>query len=100
MDTKGRSVFGYFTDRHDAEKAMEQLLSAGLSESSLDSLQDGGGVGTPARPISGSIDSLSELTLGIESSGDDSGILLSADPDASGLASETDGMSPEKAWLL
>lgn len=102
MNIDGRSVFGYFTDRNDAEQAMEQLVSAGFDKSDLglDSIRDSGAVGTPSRPISGSIGSLSELTLGTPHIGDDTGILLSADPSASGLASQSDGVIPEKAWVL
>jgi len=99
MQIKGRSLFGYFSDRNEAEAAKELLMRAGLGETQVDSTGSGRFVGGGAPAISGTFDSLSELTLGVETQGDDSGILLSADPSASGLASSEE-MPQGKAWLV
>ena len=34
----GRSVFGYFADRNDAEEAKERLIKAGFDDTALDSV--------------------------------------------------------------
>ncbi|HET7559927.1 MAG TPA: hypothetical protein VFK80_08190 [Limnochordia bacterium] len=104
MKLDGRGIFGYFTDRKQAQTAVDRLHRAGFVDAELDlvhrdteGLTDAG-----ARPITGDLRSLSELTLGANPAGDDSGILLSASPDASGLAHELHGAGfPEAAaWLV
>lgn len=99
MQIEGRSIFGYFSDRNDAESAKEQLRKAGFEDTQLDAVRHDGAVGSATRPISGEISSLSDLTMGADSEGDDTGILLSADPAASGLARGDLGEGA-KAWLV
>lgn len=103
MRIEGRSVFGYFADRNDAEEAKERLVRAGFSETELDAVSrygDGGGGAEVVHNVTtGRFDSLADLTLGLETGGDDRGPLLAADAAASGYAA--DGTGPrEKAWLV
>ena len=37
MRIEGRSIFGYFADRRDAEQAKERLVAAGFNDTQLDS---------------------------------------------------------------
>lgn len=97
MKIEGRSIFGYFADRNDAEQAKERLVAAGFEDTQLDSVRhDRGG---DYRPLTGGIDSLSNLVLGSDVESDDAGILLAANPSASGFASGDAGVR-EKAWLV
>lgn len=89
MRIDDRSIFGYFTDRQDAERAQEQLRSAGFDQTHLDALRHGDRIDAP-------------LTMGVDSGtdvGDDTGVLLGADPAASGLAAP-DEAPVGKAWLV
>lgn len=99
MEIDGRSIFGYFADRNEAEKAKERLVQAGFRDTILDTVRHDGAVGESTPTLAPQIDSLSDLTLGTETHDDDSGILLAADPSASGLASSADPPS-NKAWLI
>ncbi len=98
MEIDGRSIFGYFSDRNDAEQAKEQLLRAGFNDTQLDSVRHDEPIGASTPTLSAQFDSLSELTLGTQT-GDDTGILLAADTAASGMAGR--GQPPlDKAWLI
>lgn len=97
----GRSVFGYFADRNDAEEAKERLIKAGFDDTALDSVSrfQGDGPDDHINPMTGGFGSLADLTLSADVEGDDTGILLAADPSASGFAADSTGLQ-EKAWLV
>lgn len=103
MKTDGRSIFGYFTDRNDAESAKDRLIQAGIEDIQLDSVSRTSQGGRPDQlfnPSTGDFDSLSRLTMGADvgALGDDTGILLSADTSASGYGG---GAEPqEAAWMI
>lgn len=100
MEIEGHSVFGYFNDINDAQKAEKQLREAGFDDTQLDAIGNDTAIDTISNPLTGNIKSLAHLTLGTDvDHGDDRGILRAADPSASGLAGK--GLGDEgKAWLV
>ena len=89
-----RTILASFYSRDEAAKAAAEIQSQGISVAEVDELAGYGNNAEPrdAYTISGKIDSLSSLTLGAVPSSRDVGILLSADPAASGMAGEPDRM--------
>lgn len=101
MRIDGRSVFGYFSDRQEAEEAYKMLSQAGFHDIALDEVS---GTDQDARPdawtnpLTGDFGSLSSLTLGADV-GDDAGILLAADNSASGYGAG--GAGPRGlSWMV
>lgn len=89
-----RTILASFYSHGEAAKAAAEIHNQGIEVAEVDELD---GYSNNAQPrdaytISGKIDSLSALTLGAEPSSRDVGILLSADPAASGMAGEPDRM--------
>lgn len=81
-----RAVIGSFVESSQARRAAEALRRAGFESVQVDriSLYPGEGPHRPTQPLTGRIESLSELTMG--SASGDTGAALSAHPAASGLA--------------
>lgn len=88
-----KNILAYFKSYGAAEKTAEQLKQrVGVVDLRIDqvSLFPGEGVEKVTDPASGDISSLSELTLGADRNGKDTGILLSASNSASGMSGELD----------
>ncbi len=101
MRVEGRTILAYFHDPGRAKEAWRALVDAGFREEDmqLDRISRYPGAGTEVyqNPQVGRVGSLARLTLGANVGSDDAGILLAADPSASGLA---DTRPAEMAWLL
>lgn len=99
--TNERSVFASFKSQPDAQAVQEKVKRLGISDTQVAHFS---AYGTPDGdrsiiPISGDIPSLAALTLGAEVSSRDAGILMSADPAASGM-SDGEGRITGRDWLL
>src|SRR5690606_6466578 len=102
MQIEGRSVFGYFSDQDAAQQAAHRLRQAGFSDTQLDALSatsQEGRVDEPFNPSTGRFASLSQLVMGADPSEETSGILLSADASASGLATG-DAHAQGHGWMV
>lgn len=102
MHIEGRSVFGYFSDRNAAVQALQRLQQAGFSHAQLDSLSltsQRGRLEEVVNPSTGDFGSLSQLTMGETPASDSAGILLSADPSASGYATGDVGAEGH-GWMV
>ena len=101
MRVEGRTVLAYFDDPGRARQAWQALRDAGFRDEDmqLDRISRYPGEGTEVyqNPQVGRVGSLARLTLGANVDSDDAGILMAADPGASGLA---DTRPAEMAWLV
>lgn len=86
-----RTILAYFPTRGKALAAVKALKAEGFETLQLDRVSQYPGDGTDVRrnPLTGEIPGLAELTLGAEGVGRDAAVLLSADPSASGMATDT-----------
>ncbi|HEY8418344.1 MAG TPA: hypothetical protein VIK93_09975 [Limnochordales bacterium] len=103
MELVGRSILAYFTRHDQAERAKAELRRAGFETVQVDRLgTDEAGAHRLHNPLTGRIESLADLTLGVDTGGGDAGPLLAADPDTSGLAHELDADpgAPAPAWIV
>ncbi|HEX6970785.1 MAG TPA: hypothetical protein VF234_01015 [Limnochordia bacterium] len=94
-----QGVLAYFPEREMAERGAAALREAGFDDVRIERIGRYPELAADRRyhPLSGDFGSLANLTLGAAVSGDD-GILLAADPAASGMAG---GESPpDRAWLV
>lgn len=89
-----RTILASFYSREEALQAAESVRALGIEVAQVDELDGYGGNPQPRDSfvISGEIESLSSLTLGSDPSSRDVGVLLSADPAASGMSGEVDPM--------
>lgn len=96
-----RTVLASFYSLAEASKAADKVHAVGIEVAQVDELHAYPG-SAPERdtfPISGDIPSLASLTLNTEVSSRDTGILLSADPAASGM-SDGQGNVTGRNYLL
>lgn len=94
-----RSILAYFADQEAAEKGADTLRKAGFAEVQVDRVSQYPEMEDNRlfNPLTSNFASLSNLTLGALASGDE-GILLAADPSASGMAGSEP--PPDRAWLV
>lgn len=83
-----RSLIAWFDAAERARRAASEMTRLGLTEVRVDRVHQHPGHETsrPFQPLSGRIESLSALTLGIDPHDADRSAALAADPSASGLA--------------
>lgn len=83
-----KSVIAYFKTREEAEEAAHKLQALRALDTSVDTFSrfPGAAVTGSVAPVSGDISSLASLTLNANADTRDAGMLLAADPGASGLA--------------
>jgi hypothetical protein len=96
-----RSVLASFLSQSDALDAAKRIQALGIKVTKVDELHAYPGP-PPARDsfiISGEIPSLASITLGTSPGSRDAGVLLSADPAASGMA-DGEGQITRRNWLL
>lgn len=93
------SILAYFSDQDEAEKGAALLRDSGFAEVQVDRVSPYPELENDRlfNPLSSHFASLSNLTLGAVASGDE-GILLAADPSASGMAGGEP--PPDRAWLV
>ncbi|MCL6626923.1 hypothetical protein [Alicyclobacillus shizuokensis] len=97
-----RTVLASFFSESDAQRAAAAIHKLGVETTQIARLHSGGfPSGERPVPIAGKIESLASLTLQANASRD-AGILLSADPSASGMADTAEGPSVtgERNFLL
>ena len=84
-----KNILAYFKSPDQAQEAAAKLRDLGVIDLQIDRFRKypGDGVSQFMNPITGQIESLADLTLGLEDSGPDSRVLLDADVTASGLSS-------------
>ncbi|GAB7388520.1 hypothetical protein BSNK01_23580 [Bacillaceae bacterium] len=87
-----RNILAGFQTREQAEKAAFALHRMGITETQVDRIDPFPGDGSERimNPITGNVNSLAGLTLDAGIDSRSAGILLSADPSASGMADGTD----------
>jgi hypothetical protein len=96
-----RTVLASFYSLPEANHAADKVHALGVEVAQVDELHAYGG-DIPQRrafPISGDIPSLASLTLNTEVSSRDAGVLLAADPSASGM-SDGQGNITGRNYLL
>ncbi|MCL6547438.1 MAG: hypothetical protein K6T30_00840 [Alicyclobacillus sp.] len=96
-----RTVLASFYSEADASRAAEQIRDLGVEVTQVDELHAYGGE-QPERHsflISGQFAGLATLTLSHTPSTRDSGVLLAADPSASGMTDGEDNITGRN-WLL
>ncbi|MEO3948098.1 hypothetical protein [Gorillibacterium sp. CAU 1737] len=95
-----KSVIAYFASREAAEEAVNKLRALRALDARVDSFGrfPGSSEGS-STPISGDISSLSSLTLNATVETRDTGILLAADPSASGLSGDPSSVSGHRFVL-
>ncbi|MEW6045236.1 MAG: hypothetical protein AB1609_01965 [Bacillota bacterium] len=83
-----RTVIGSFEQAQDASRAAEALRRAGFEGVQVDRVSQypGDVPDHPFQPLSGRVESLATLTMGVRSLDPDTGAALAAHPSASGLA--------------
>lgn len=103
MTEFGRNILAYFNDRAQAERAQAELRQQGYATVQLDRMtRHGGGAATEVtNPVTGDVQGLADLTASADTTGDDTGPLLAAGADASGLAHTGDHQGTGgKAWIV
>jgi hypothetical protein len=90
-----RTILSSFYSEAEANQAAQQIRDLGVEVAKVDQLRAYSGPIPERRafPISGHIPSLSSLTLNTEVSSRDWGILLAADPAASGMTDGQDNIT-------
>ncbi|WP_058301936.1 hypothetical protein [Gorillibacterium timonense] len=88
-----KSILAYFRTREEAEEAAQKLRSLRALDARVDSFSrfPGGGSQGLVSPVTGNVSGLASMTLNADVDSRDTGVLLAADPSASGLS---DGGSP------
>ncbi len=83
-----KNILAYFKSPDKAQEAAAKLKDLGVIDLQIDRFRKypGDGVSRFMNPITGQIESLADLTLGLEDSGPDSRVLLDADVTASGMS--------------
>lgn len=100
MKMDGRSILAYFRDRNSAEDAAAELRSSGYNEMQITNFSryPGGDTKTSRRrSITGAVGGLASMTMEA-AGGDDTDILMAADPAAQGMAGTSHVHS--RSWLL
>jgi hypothetical protein len=97
-----RTVLASFYSAPEASKAAEQVHALGIEVAQVDELHGYSGVIPERRafPITGRIPSLASLTLDTEVSSRDAGVLLAADPSASGMSGGSGNNTGARNYLL
>ncbi|BAS29051.1 hypothetical protein [Limnochorda pilosa] len=100
QDPDRHTLLAYFPSRAQAERAKRALEGEGFQELQIDRVSRYGteSASILTNPLTGNFTSLANLTLGSQDAGEDEGVLMAADPAASGLA-ENVGVR-EKGYLL
>lgn len=90
-----RTVLSSFYSEADAKRAERQIQSLGIEVTQVSELHayPGDMPDRRAFPISGKIPSLASLTLNTDPSSRDAGVLLAADPAASGMTDGADNVT-------
>ncbi|GAX89102.1 hypothetical protein [Effusibacillus lacus] len=99
---KEQAILASFADPDVAQKASNELKKMGINTVQIDRVSPYPGQPTQnlRNPITGNIPSLGELTLGMDAiSSRDAGVLMAADPSASGYATTADDVSGEDILL-
>lgn len=96
-----RTVLSSFYTQEEAKKAAERIEGIGVETTKVDELHAFGGIHAEqhAFPITGDIPSLASITLDTSIRSRDAGIMLAADPSASGMA-DREGNDIGRNWLL
>lgn len=83
-----RTILASFRSAADAQAVADQLQAMGAGTTQVDELHAQPGLRPDRRafPITGDIPSLASLTLNVDVRSRDAGVLLAADPSASGLS--------------
>lgn len=83
-----KNILAYFRSPEEAEGAAQKLRALRAIDVSVERISEVPGADAyhGGNPVSGDFTSLADLTLGAEVTGSSPGILLAADPDASGLS--------------
>lgn len=92
---KERTVLASFYSEEEAKQAAEQIKALGIEVAEVDQLHAYNGF-TPEKrsfTISGDIPSLASLTLNTTPFSRDAGILMAADPSASGMSDGQDNIT-------
>lgn len=83
-----KNILAFFKSPDLAQRVANQLQELGIKDMNIDRFKKYPGYG-PDRlmsPVTGEIQSEAAMVLGLEATGDDSGILLNADVSASGMS--------------
>ncbi len=96
-----RSILAYFHSEEQAKGAANKLKGLGVVDLQIDfvSPYPGGDLSDLDNPIAEPISSLSSVVLDSSVSGRDAGILIAANPDASGMA-DGSGLERDRNVLL
>lgn len=83
-----KNILAYFRSPDEAEAMASRLKSLRVADMSIDrfSRYPGEGVEGPVSPVTGNVVSLAGLTMDTSISTRDTGVLMSADPSASGMS--------------
>lgn len=90
-----RTILSSFYSEAEAQQAADKIRNLGIDVVQIDELHAYTGFNPERRvyPISGDIPSLSSLTLHVDVASRDAGVLLAADPCASGMSDGQDNVT-------
>lgn len=83
-----KNILAFFQDSDEAEKAAARIRELGVIDYRVDRIGrfPGDGIEQVMNPITSQIESQARMTMGLNVTGPDTGVLMAADPSASGMS--------------